>query len=438
MDLSRKLGIDEVHVQGKRVLVRVDYNVPLNGDGSIADNQRIVASLPTIKYLLAHGARSIVLISHLGRPDGVRNDRLSLGVARDELARLLSRPVTFLPDCVGAEVEQACREAKDGEVILLENLRFHVEEEGKVTRSDGTKAVATPEQVAAFRRSLSSLGDLFVQDAFGTVHRPHSSIVGVEMSVRAAGLLVKKELAFFARALEGPEKMDLAIIGGAKVSDKLPLILHMLKRVRNIAVGGAMPFTFLKAAGAQLFPGVLAAGMSIGKSLFDPAGALQVSQILEEAAKEGVKIHLPVDFITGSAFSADAEVGYATLQSGIPETYMGLDIGPRSIQLFKDAILSARSILWNGPVGAFELAPFSAGTEMVLGALVEATATGAMTIVGGGDSAAAVAKWGKEHELSHVSTGGGASLELLEGKELPGIKVLSEKSEGGEGGESGE
>lgn len=348
-------------------------------------------------------------MSHLGRPDGRRVDELSLRPVAAELERLIGDPVRFIGECVGDAVVAECRSCPE-RLVLLENLRFHVEEEGKCKLDDGTVLTASKEDVARFRASLSQLGSVFVNDAFGTVHRAHSSIAGVALEPRVAGLLVQKELAFFARVLEGPEKLHTLILGGAKVSDKILLIENMLDKAENIVIGGAMAFTFL----SVLY------GTKIGDSLYDHKGADIVPAIMDKAAQSGVKIHLPVDFVVSPEFKEDGAHKTADIATGIEDGWMGLDIGPKSIASFTDVIRSAdgrkgRVILWNGPMGVFEWASYAGGTEAVLRALVEATAAGCITIVGGGDSAAAVAKWHCDHDLSHVSTGGGASLELLEG-----------------------
>lgn len=414
MSIANKLSIDQLDLKDKRVLIRVDYNVPLKGS-TITNNQRIVASLPTINYALEHNARSIVLMSHLGRPDGHANVKYTLKPVADELTKLLSRPVTFLSDCVGAEVEAACANPAPGTIILLENLRFHVEEEGKGVDAAGAKIKATKEQSEQFQQSLTKLGDVYVNDAFGTAHRAHGSMVGVKLEQRASGFLLKKELQYFAKAIESPERPFLAILGGAKVSDKILLIENLLDKVNEMIIGGGMAFTFLKVAN----------GMNIGKSLFDEEGSKLVTKILEKAKANNVQIHLPTDFVTAEKFAEDAESGTATVESGIPDTWMGLDCGPESVKVFKQAIERAKLIVWNGPVGVFEWDKFASGTKQIMDAVVAATQSGATTIIGGGDTATCCAKWETEDKVSHVSTGGGASLELLEGKVLPGVAALS-------------
>lgn len=417
--LSEKLIIDQVDVKGKRVLMRVDFNVPF-ADGKISNNARIVAALPTIKYALDHGAASVVLMSHLGRPDGKKVEKYSLAPVAKELSTLLNKDVEFLDDCVGEKVETACgsSHAKDGKVILLENLRFHIEEEGKVKDKEGNVTKASEADVAKFRGSLSKLGDIYVNDAFGTAHRAHSSVVGIDLPIRAAGLLMKKELQFFAQVLEEPKKPFLAILGGAKVSDKIQLIENLLDKVDAMIIGGGMAFTFKKAL----------ENVKIGASLFDKPGSEIVGKLVESAKAKGVKLYLPVDYVTADKFGADANTGYATDETGIPDGWLGLDCGEKSNKIFKDVILEAKTILWNGPAGVFEIDAFAEGTKAALDAVVEATEKGAVSIVGGGDTATAVAKWKKEDKISHVSTGGGASLELLEGKNLPGVAALSVKN----------
>uniref|UniRef100_A0A5S6QIB4 Phosphoglycerate kinase n=1 Tax=Trichuris muris TaxID=70415 RepID=A0A5S6QIB4_TRIMR len=409
-----KLSIDHVDVKDKRVVMRVDYNVPMK-DGKITNTQRIVESLPTIKYALEHGAKSVVLMSHLGRPDGHKEAKYSLRPVADALQQLLGKPVKFLTDCIGPEVEEACKQPPPGSIFLLENLRFHVEEEGKGVDAKGQKIKASKEDVEKFQKSLTTLGDVYVNDAFGTAHRAHSSMVGVKLDTRAAGFLLKKELQFFAKALENPERPFLAILGGAKVADKIQLIKNLLDKVNEMIIGGGMAFTFLKVLN----------DMKIGKSLFDEEGAKIVKELMAKAEKNNVKIHLPVDIVTGDKFDEKAAVGAATVKEGIPDGWMGLDVGPETGKQFADAIGRAKTIVWNGPPGVFEWDNFAAGTKAMMDAVVAATGRGSTTIIGGGDTATCCAKFGTEKKVSHVSTGGGASLELLEGKELPGVAALS-------------
>ncbi|KRY46313.1 putative phosphoglycerate kinase [Trichinella britovi] len=365
-----KLAIDNVDLEGKRVIIRVDFNVPMK-DGKITNPQRIVESLPTIKYALEKGARSLILMSHLGRPEGQKNMKYSLRPVAEELSKLLNKNVQFLPDCVGEEVEAACKACSPGSVILLENLRFHIEEEGKGVNEAGEKIKASKEQIEKFQKSLTSLADVYVNDAFGTAHRAHSSMVGVQLSVRCSGFLLKKELQFFAKALENPERPFLAILGGAKVADKIQLIKNLLDKVNEMIIGGGMAFTFLK----QLH------GMNIGNSLFDEEGAKIVKELMEKAKKNGVKIHLPVDIVTGDKFDEKAAVGSATVQTGIPDGWMGLDVGPVTRKLFSEAIDRAKTIVWNGPPGVFEWDNFAAGTKAMMDSVVKATEKGATTII---------------------------------------------------------
>lgn len=409
-----KLSIDALSLAGKRVLIRVDFNVPLK-EGKITNNQRIVAALETVKYALSKDAKSVVLMSHLGRPDGSRNLKYTMKPVAEELKKLLNTDVTFLEDCVGPDVEKACADPAKGSVILLENLRFHVEEEGKGVDASGNKIKASPEAVKAFRESLRKLGDVYVNDAFGTAHRAHSSMMGDGFDQRASGFLLKKELQYFAKALDNPQKPFLAILGGAKVADKIQLIENLLDKVSEMIIGGGMAYTFLKEL----------KGMKIGTSLYDAEGAKIVKKLVEKAEKNNVKLHLPVDFVTADKFAEDAAVGSATLEEGIPDGWMGLDAGPKTIELLKEPIKRAKVIVWNGPMGVFEFENFSKATKAVMDTVVESTAAGTVTIIGGGDTATCAAKWNTESKVSHVSTGGGASLELLEGKTLPGVAALT-------------
>ena len=322
------------------------------------------------------------------------------------LVLLLNRPVTFLNDCVGSEVESACADPAPGSVILLENLRFHLEEEGKGVDESGNKVKADPEKVKEFRASLRKLGDVYVNDAFGTAHRAHSSMMGDGYDQRAAGFLLNKELKYFSKALEAPEHPFLAVLGGAKVADKIQLIENMLDKVDEMIVCGGMAYTFLK----------VNHGMAIGTSLFDEPGSQLVPKLMEKAKAKNVTIHLPIDFVTADKFDANATVGEATLESGIPDGWMGLDSGPKTNELFKGVVDKSKQIVWNGPAGVFEFEAFAKGTKALMDAVVEKTKSGGTTIIGGGDTATCCVKWGTEDKVSHVSTGGGASLELLEGE----------------------
>ena len=324
--------------------------------------------------------------------------------------------MVFLPDCVGAEVEAACANPAPGTVFLLENLRFHVEEEGKGVNAAGEKFKAKKEDVAAFAASLTKLGDVYVNDAFGTAHRAHASMVGVKLPQRASGFLLKKELAYFAKALEAPARPFLAILGGAKVADKIQLIENLLDKVDEMVIGGGMAFTFKK----------VAHGVSIGDSLFDAEGAKLVEGILAKAAAKGVKIHLPVDYIAADKFDKDAATKLVTDAQGIGAGWRGLDVGPESAAAFSKVVERSKTIVWNGPAGVFEWPAFAAGTKSMAEAVVKATQGGAISIIGGGDTATAAEMFGVVDKVSHVSTGGGASLELLEGKELPGVTALTD------------
>lgn len=417
MSLSNKLSIDHVDLKDKRVLIRVDFNVPLDSDKKVTNPQRIDGALPTIKYAIDNGAKAVILMSHLGRPDGKRNEKYSLKPVLPVLEERLGKSVTFLNDCVGAEVEEAVNKATGGEVVLLENLRFHIEEEGSAKDADGKKVKADKADVEKFRKGLTALGDVYINDAFGTAHRAHSSMVGVDLPQKASGFLMKKELEYFAQALEDPKRPFLAILGGAKVSDKIQLIDNLLDKVNTLIVCGGMAFTFKKTL----------ENVKIGNSLFDQAGSEKVAELTEKAKKNNVKIVLPIDYITADKFDKDAKTGTATDAEGIPDGWMGLDCGEESIKLYKQAIDEAATILWNGPPGVFEFEAFANGTKKTMDAAVEAASKGKIVIIGGGDTATVAAKYGVEDKLSHVSTGGGASLELLEGKDLPGVVALSSK-----------
>jgi len=413
-----KLSISNVDVSGKRVFMRVDFNDPQDKkDPSIITNtQRIDGALPTIKAVLEKGAKSVVLASHLGRPDGCVVEKYSLAPVAKILEEKLGKSITFCKDCCGAEVEAACADPAPGSVILLENLRFHVEEEGKGVDADGNKLKADPAKVTEFRASIRKLADIYCNDAFGTAHRAHSSMVGEGFDVKCSGGLMSKELDAFAKVLETPAKPVLAILGGAKVSDKIQLIMNMLDKVDKMIVGGGMAYTFLKVRD----------GMAIGTSLYDGEGAKIVPEIVEKAKKLGVEIILPVDFTISSKFGEDGEIKEATMETGIPDGFMGLDCGPKSIELNAAAVKASKTIIWNGPMGVFELAKFEIGTKSLMDSVVEATAAGTITVIGGGDTATACKKYDTEDKVSHCSTGGGASLELLEGKVLPGVAALSE------------
>jgi len=412
--MSKFKSIRDLTLTGQRVLLRVDFNVPQDKvTGAITNNQRIVAALPTIQHALAQGA-AVVLMSHLGRPDGQKIAKFSLRPIAVELERLLGQPVKFLDDCVGPAIEAACARLVPGTVVLLENLRFHLEEEGKVKLADGTTQKADPIAVAAFRASLTKLGDVFVNDAFGTAHRAHSSMVGVGLPVKAAGFLMEAELKAFAAVLDQPQRPLLAILGGAKIADKIPLIQNLIKKADEIIIGGGMAYTFKK----------VTHGMEIGMSLFDADGAKLVPELVAQAKARGVKLIFPVDYICADKFDPQAATQPASDATGIPVGWMGLDGGPQSSALYREAILRAKTVIWNGPSGVFEFEQFAGSTKAMAAAVAEATVRGSITVIGGGDTATAAKKFNIADRVTHCSTGGGASLEFLEGKVLPGVAFL--------------
>lgn len=418
--LSKKLTIDKIPhlIKDKRVLVRVDFNVPIK-NGKIADTTRIESTKDTIDFLKRNGAKSIVLMSHLGRPNGTKQDKFSLRPVVPALEDILAEKVKFLNDCIGSEVEQECHTAKDGNIILLENLRFYLEEEGKGVIND-QKVKADKADVEKFRQQLTKLGELYVNDAFGTCHRAHSSIVGVNVQPRAAGFLLKKELDYFSKVLEEPKRPLTVILGGAKVADKIQLINNLLDLVDEMIIGGGMAFTFNKELN----------NTKIGSSLYDPEGAKTVQQMIEKAKSKGVKVHIPSDFICGDKFDANAQTSYKTETEGVPDGWLGLDIGKDTINRFQDVIKRSNTIFWNGPPGVFEFENFSKGSKAMVEAVTEATKKGAISVCGGGDTLNLLKQVkGSKENISHVSTGGGASLELVEGKELPGIKALSDSKD---------
>ena len=393
-----KKTVKDVDVRSKRVLVRVDYNVPLDANGNVSDDKRITASLPTINYLLEQGAR-IILCSHLGRPKGEVKKEFSLAPVAKRLKELLPNVnIYFASDCIGEEAQQKAAALKDGEILLLENLRFHKEEE----KND-------PE----FAKKLASLAEIYVSDAFGTVHRAHASTAGVAAYLPAvAGFLIGKELSIMGGALENPERPFVAILGGAKVADKIGVITNLLNKCDTLLIGGGMAYTFFKAMGYE-----------IGDSLLDAESIDLAKQLMETAKAKGVKLLLPVDTVVARAFAADAE-HMTVAANAIPAGWQGLDIGEKTRELFAAEIKNAKTIIWNGPMGVFEFPEFAKGTEAVAKACAEC---GGTTIIGGGDSASAVKKLGYADKMTHISTGGGASLEFLEGKVLPGVAALNDK-----------
>ncbi|MCX5751438.1 MAG: phosphoglycerate kinase [Candidatus Saganbacteria bacterium] len=399
MNKKTIVDISDNDLKGKRVLVRCDFNVPLDEKLAITNDKRIKASLPTIKYLLDRGAK-LVLCSHLGRPKGVQ-DELRLTAVGVRLSELLGKPVKKLDDCVGPQVEAAVAAMKDGDVILLENLRFHKEEEANDP---------------AFAKQLASLADIYVSDAFGTVHRAHASTAGVAAYLPAyAGFLIQKELDFLGKALTDPARPFVAILGGAKVSSKLGVIKNLLKKVDILIIGGGMAYTFFKAR-----------GIDVGNSLVEPDLLGEAKEILKAAIDEEVPLLLPIDHVVAKEFKADSEFKVVP-RTTIPDEWQGVDIGPETVIKFSNAIKDAKTIIWNGPMGVFEFDEFAKGTIAIAQAVADATSKGAISIVGGGDSISALKKSGLSDKISHISTGGGASLEFLEGIELPGIACLQNK-----------
>lgn len=394
----KKKTIKDIDVKGKRCLVRVDFNVPLDADNNITDENRISGALPTIKYLMENGAM-VILCSHLGRPKGEFNLKYSLRPVAERLNELLSGKVTFAEDVIGESAKKAVDACKAGEVVLLENLRFHKEEEKN-----------QPE----FCKKLAAYADIYVNDAFGTAHRAHASTEGVShyVPVSVAGFLIAKELEIMGGALDSPKRPFVAILGGAKVSDKIGVINNLLDKVDTLIIGGAMAYTFIKAK-----------GHGVGKSLCETDKVGLAAELMEKAKVKGVNLLLPVDNIVADSFSNDAN--FKTVPSeNIPDDMEGLDIGQQSRELFASAIKSAGTVIWNGPMGVFEMPNFAGGTKAVAEALAS---SGAVTIIGGGDSAAAVAQLGYADNMTHISTGGGASLEFLEGIELPGVACLNDR-----------
>ena len=393
-----KKTIKDIDWAGKKAVMRCDFNVPLDGD-TITDDIRIRAALPSIEYLLENGA-AVVLMSHLGRPKGEPKPEFSLAPVAKRLAELTGKEVKFVPSDVVVDdnVRAAAKDLKAGEMLLIENVRYVAGE----TKND-----------PVFAKALSELGDIFVQDAFGSAHRAHSSTAGIADYIPAvSGFLIEKELKFLGEAVNNPQRPFAAIMGGAKVKDKIPVITNLLDKVDILIIGGGMAYTFFKSQ-----------GYSIGKSLLDEEGLELAGEILKMAADKGVKFMLPVDVVAADEFSNDSPYGVYDVDS-IPDDKMGLDIGPETIKLYTDALKTTKTVVWNGPMGVFEMENFAVGTKAIAECLAEIDAT---TVIGGGDSAAAVAKFGLADKMTHISTGGGASLEFLEGKELPGIAVIDDK-----------
>lgn len=391
-----KKTMNDVDVKGKRVFVRVDFNVPME-EGKITDETRIRAAIPTIQQLVESGAK-VILASHLGRPKGEVNEDMRLTAVGKRLAEIMDKPVTKLDESIGETVEQAVAKMEDGDIVLLENVRFHKGEE----KND--------EELA---KSFANLADIYVNDAFGAAHRAHASTEGIAKHIPAvSGLLMMKELDVLGKALSNPERPFTAIIGGAKVKDKIGVIENLLDKVDNLIIGGGLSFTFSKAQ-----------GYSIGKSLLEEDKIELANSFIQKAEEKGVKLYLPIDAVVANEFSKDAETKVVDIDS-IPEDWMGLDIGPKTAELYADVIENSKLIIWNGPMGVFEMDKFANGTKTVAEAMAK---TNGYTIIGGGDSAAAVEKFDVASLMNHISTGGGASLELMEGKELPGIVALNDK-----------
>ena len=392
-----KKTIYDVDVKGKKVLLRCDFNVPQDKEtGEITSDKRIVAAIPTIKYLLENGA-AVISCSHLGKPKGEWKTKLTLAPVAKRLSELLGQEVIFASDIIGEDAQAKAAALQPGQIMLLENLRFDIREE---------------KNGADFAKALADMADLFVSDAFGTVHRAHASTAGVAAYLPAySGLLVNKELSIMGKALDDPKRPFVAVLGGAKVSDKINVINNLLEKADTIIIGGGMAYTFKKAQGYE-----------IGTSLLEADRLDYAKEMIEKAAAKGVKFLLPVDNLCAAEFSAEAEP--VLVEGNIPENLMGMDIGPKTVELFAEAVKGAGTIVWNGPMGVFEFDKFAGGTKAMAKALAE---SGAVTIVGGGDSAAAVEKLGFADKITHISTGGGASLEFLEGKELPGVACLLDK-----------
>lgn len=394
-----KKTIKDVNVEGKRVFVRCDFNVPLDAEGNITDDNRIRAALPTIKYLLDHGAK-VVLASHLGRPKNGPEEKYSLKPVAKRLNELLSGKVTMANDVIGEDAQAKVAALKNGEAVLLENVRFHKEEE----KND-----------SEFAKKLAAFADIYVNDAFGTAHRAHASTEGISHFVKTsvAGFLIEKELEIMGGALNNPKRPFVAILGGAKVSDKIGVINNLLEKVDKLLIGGAMAYTFIVAKGGK-----------VGKSMLETDKVDLAKELLEKAAAKGVELYLPVDTVIAKEFKADAESKVCPTME-IPDEWEGLDIGPKTAEIFADVIKSAKTVIWNGPMGVFEFPKFAVGTKAVAQALADNPE--ATTIIGGGDSAAAIEQLGYADKVTHISTGGGASLEYLEGKVLPGIACLNDK-----------
>ena len=415
-----KQTLRDIDLKGKRVLMRVDFNVPLKG-GVIKDDTRIKGALPSIKYVLEQGG-SLVLMSHLGRPDekGITDDT-SLAPVAEYLGKMLDKNITFVDDCAAADAAVAAM--KDGDIVMLQNTRYHKDEQAKAKQKDGesdadfeARKADLKAQQLVLAEKLASYGDVYCNDAFGTAHRAHASTALVTKYIKTAvaGFLMEKEIEYLGNAVENPVRPFVAILGGAKVSDKLAVVRNLLTKVDTLIIGGGMAYTFLKAQGHE-----------IGNSLCEADQLDYAREMLEQAKTRGVKLLLPVDNIAADKF--DPEANTQVVGEEIPAGWMGLDIGPKTIELYANAIADAKTVVWNGPMGCFEMEKFNKGTFGVCAAVAKVKANGGVSIIGGGDSVAAVNKSGMAAEMSHISTGGGASLEYLEGKELPGVAALNDK-----------
>lgn len=416
--MNKKVGLQNIlsRINNQRIFLRADFNVPLS-NGKIKDATRIKATLPTIKAILEQNPKGLFLSSHLGRPNGQKKTEFSLKPVAEELEKLGGFKVRFVEDCVGQEAIDLGKEIKQGEIVLLENLRFYPEEEGKVKDKDGNSVKVDKQLIADFRNKLTSLADIYVNDAFGTMHRAHSSIVGINVPIRAAGFLVDKELKFFGQAIENPKRPLVVVLGGAKVADKLPVIRNLLNLADDIIIGGGMAFTFLKEL----------EGVNIGDSLYDAKSSETVKEVMKLAKEKGVRIHLPDDFVIGKDIKDQKNSGEKTKQDGIPEGFKGFDIGKNSVKKFNEVLNNASTIIMNGPMGAFENPAFVSGSEAIVNTIADKSTKGAISIIGGGDSVSLVSQVkGATEKISHISTGGGASLELLEGKKMPGIEFLTD------------
>ena len=415
-----KKTLKDIELNGKKVVMRVDFNVPVK-NGVISDDTRIQGALPSIKYVLENGGK-LILMSHMGRPDekGINSDN-TMKLVADYLAKLLGKDITFVEDCANADAQVAAM--KDGDIVMLENTRYHKEEQAKCKQKDGesdedfkARKAALKDAQKVLAEKLASYGDIYCNDAFGTAHRAHAStaVITKYIPVSVAGFLMEKELEYLGSAVENPVRPFVAILGGAKVSDKLAVVKNLISKVNTLIIGGGMAYTFLKAM-----------GHNVGNSLCENDQLEYAKEMIAKAKELGVEFLLPVDNVAADKF--DPEANTQIVGNDIPEGWMGLDIGPKTIELYSNAIKNAKTVVWNGPMGCFEMEKFNKGTFGVCAAVAEVKANGGISIIGGGDSVSAVKKSGKAAEMSHISTGGGASLEFLEGKELPGVAALADK-----------